>query len=155
MGTALWLVFLWSAVWLLRCYWMVARWMFTGPSQKSPPRHKTTIKNECSTINKCSWSPSSLNDGQVSIMWLIYNKTKENLMPSLPKTFFVLHLIMKLDELSADFLPNLFCVWFLYAKEQWLEDIKDTLDASFKINAEYKTDLFTESFSCFLIWLFY
>ncbi len=43
----------------------------------------------------------------------------------------------------------------LYAKGQWLEDIKDTLDAYLKINAEYKMYLFSKSFSYILIWLFY
>ncbi len=47
---------------------------------------------------------------------------------------------MKLGELSEDFQPMI-CYFvlllFLYAKGQWLEDIKDTLDAYFKINAEY------------------
>ncbi len=47
---------------------------------------------------------------------------------------------MKLDELSEDFQPMIcYFVWllFLYAKGEWLEDIEDTLDASFRINAEY------------------
>lgn len=72
------------------------------------------------------WSPSSLHCTQFSIMWLIYNKAKEN-NDFISKIIFFLHYIMKLDKLR----PDLFSVnYFLWAGKctkdfGLLEDAKD------------------------------
>jgi len=79
------------------------------------------------------WQPSVSHSGlhywQFSVKWLIYTKTKDNMYAFISENIiFVLHFIMNSDELSADWIG-------MCAKDcGWLKDMKDRLDASFKMS---------------------